>query len=348
MTRSLQSEDDDREQRLNDAICEVLERSESGIAIDRAAILARHPDLAPELTEFLDSQDFVLRKIDAARPLPQAPGLRVGRFLTSRIISSGPMSIVYEVEDEYIPGGPPASVESSTRLRPPRPRITRTISSARPRPSLSSITPTSCRSSRSTRQGPNPTSSCRWSTAPTCERSAASSPESAIRNRTKSPGHRERTSDRGTLRREQRESHLPLAPGEGRVRGLPAPSSHPRTNSETRLNLHGREPRCSRRSRRAGQPRFPHARCRIGRPAGGPRPGTRPSARNPPSRRQAVEPVAGFAGTRVPDRLRSGPSSGHRHADLTATGDIPGTLRYLAPSVCTAGAIRAATSTVWA
>ena len=89
----------------------MLEQCESGIAIDRAAILAKHADLAPELNEFLDSRDFVVRKIDAARPLPLAIGLRVGRFVTFRIISSGPMSIVYEVEDEASPASRPLALK---------------------------------------------------------------------------------------------------------------------------------------------------------------------------------------------------------------------------------------------
>jgi eukaryotic-like serine/threonine-protein kinase len=106
-----QSENDERQQRLNGAYCELLEQFESGTTIDRAAILARHPDLAQELTEFFDSRDFVMRKIDAARPLPLPIGLRVGRFLTSRIISSGPMSIVYEVEDESSPASRPLALK---------------------------------------------------------------------------------------------------------------------------------------------------------------------------------------------------------------------------------------------
>jgi len=95
--------DDERQQRLDGAICEVLELYESGAVIDREALMTRYPDLAPELTEFLDSKDVVLPMIEAARPLPRAAGLRVGPFVTSGVISSGNMSIVYAVEDESSP-----------------------------------------------------------------------------------------------------------------------------------------------------------------------------------------------------------------------------------------------------
>ena len=104
-------QDDERQERLNIAFCEAFEQSESGSAIDREALFARYPDLAPELTDLLDSEDFVLRTIDAARPLPQAAGLRVGPFLTSGIISSGPMSIIYRVVDDSTPAGRPLALK---------------------------------------------------------------------------------------------------------------------------------------------------------------------------------------------------------------------------------------------
>jgi serine/threonine protein kinase/WD40 repeat protein len=94
------SEEERRQEQLNNAYCEVLELAEAGTSIDRAVILAKYADFAAELTEFLDSQEFVSRTIDAARPSPRTAGLRVGRFQTSRIISSGPLSVIYEVEND--------------------------------------------------------------------------------------------------------------------------------------------------------------------------------------------------------------------------------------------------------
>jgi WD40 repeat protein len=101
----------ERQQRLEIAYCELLELAESGAAFNRPAILAKYPDLARELTEFLDSQAFVLRTIDSAQLLPRPAGVRVGRFVSSRIISSGPMSVVYEVVDESSSTGGPLALK---------------------------------------------------------------------------------------------------------------------------------------------------------------------------------------------------------------------------------------------
>ena len=101
-----QPEDDQRQDRLNDAYCELLESRESGGAIDPAIVLARYPDLVPELKRFLASDDAVHRTIEAARPFPGGPGHRIGRFVVSSVIASGPMSVVYQVHDESTPAGP--------------------------------------------------------------------------------------------------------------------------------------------------------------------------------------------------------------------------------------------------
>jgi eukaryotic-like serine/threonine-protein kinase len=52
---------DDRDQRLDEVIAAYLEELESGRNPDRAALLAKHPELAAELTLFFANQDHVFR-----------------------------------------------------------------------------------------------------------------------------------------------------------------------------------------------------------------------------------------------------------------------------------------------
>src|SRR4051812_24495759 len=95
---------DEREHRLNVAIREFLEARESGTEPDRRAWLSRYPDLVPELTEFLDSNDVVGWVIDTALPTDPAAGSRFGPYRIRSLLGKGGMGFVYEVEDE--PPGP--------------------------------------------------------------------------------------------------------------------------------------------------------------------------------------------------------------------------------------------------
>src|SRR5262245_20412201 len=63
----------DREHRLDEAVAEYLRAQENGAAPDRAEFLARHPDLAADLTSFFDDRDRVEQWAGPLREGP-APG----------------------------------------------------------------------------------------------------------------------------------------------------------------------------------------------------------------------------------------------------------------------------------
>src|SRR5215472_11549732 len=56
---SAQRDAGDRNHRLEEAVVGYFEVVESGQAPDRSQLLARYPDLAPELTDFFANQDKV-------------------------------------------------------------------------------------------------------------------------------------------------------------------------------------------------------------------------------------------------------------------------------------------------
>ena len=98
----------EKDRRVNEALVEYLEAEEAGQAPDHAALLARYPDLATELQEFLDNRaqlapladahrTFGLPKLaQAAEAPPPLPGAnRVGDYELLHEIARGGMGVVY-------------------------------------------------------------------------------------------------------------------------------------------------------------------------------------------------------------------------------------------------------------
>jgi eukaryotic-like serine/threonine-protein kinase len=100
-----QTETCEREQRLGVALADCLEAMDEGRTPDRADMLARHPEFADELAQFLDDQERVER---CARPLRAAAqgdrGMaladqsQLGDFRIVREVGRGGMGVVYEAE----------------------------------------------------------------------------------------------------------------------------------------------------------------------------------------------------------------------------------------------------------
>jgi WD40 repeat protein len=82
-----QADASEHERRLDEVVAEYLHALAAGAAPDRAVILARHPDLAPELASFFDDRDQIDRWVEPLRsgpggdrqpPRPQADGPTAG------------------------------------------------------------------------------------------------------------------------------------------------------------------------------------------------------------------------------------------------------------------------------
>jgi eukaryotic-like serine/threonine-protein kinase len=109
--------DSAREDRVDSAIAEYLQAAEAGRTPDREAFLRSHPDLAEELTEFLDDREHFEklasritdtseppRELSATQPIKpsahQAGELpqRVGDYELVEEIARGGMGVVYRAE----------------------------------------------------------------------------------------------------------------------------------------------------------------------------------------------------------------------------------------------------------
>ena len=54
-----QADSSEHDQRLDEVVADYLNAAATGSPPDRELVLARHPDLAPELTKFLDDHDQI-------------------------------------------------------------------------------------------------------------------------------------------------------------------------------------------------------------------------------------------------------------------------------------------------
>ena len=64
--------DRERERQLFEILADYFEAVESGRAPDRQQWLARYPDLAEEINDFLDDQDRLLKLTEPLRPIAEA------------------------------------------------------------------------------------------------------------------------------------------------------------------------------------------------------------------------------------------------------------------------------------
>ena len=86
---------DDREARLDAVTAAYIEAQEVGEEPDVREWLARYPDLAPELEQFIEGKDLVDFLVSAV-PVEPLRGSRLGNYRIERLIGRGGMGVVYE------------------------------------------------------------------------------------------------------------------------------------------------------------------------------------------------------------------------------------------------------------
>ncbi len=91
------------ERRLQEVLAEYIEAVEAGLKPERAALIARHPDLADELNEFFDNQDVLapldglaeINALPSTRLTAQGPPTHFGDYEILSEIARGGMGVVY-------------------------------------------------------------------------------------------------------------------------------------------------------------------------------------------------------------------------------------------------------------
>ena len=106
---------DERERLLDEVLTEYLRAVDEGHAPDRAELLARHPDLAPDIERFLTAQDAFARWAEPVRqlnqtPPPGEPAPRAptdlgsfGDYELLEVIARGGMGVVFKARQRDVP-----------------------------------------------------------------------------------------------------------------------------------------------------------------------------------------------------------------------------------------------------
>jgi serine/threonine-protein kinase len=120
---------DDRESRLDQVLADYLEAAESGVVPDQTTLMARHPELAVELGDFMAVRDQVDRYLAGLRPAAaarQSLPPSFGDYELQAEIGRGGMGVVFQARQKslnrlvalkMIRGGTADSEKDVRRLR---------------------------------------------------------------------------------------------------------------------------------------------------------------------------------------------------------------------------------------